>query len=562
MDNDWGRFILQAKKASSAGNYAYAETIWTAALQEAEDFGESDERLVQTLEGLADAYTKQGKYRHAEKPGRQILEISTRLYGNEDLRVANSAHNLAGIFHMQQKFGQAEPLYKMALSLKTKLLGAGHGDVIRLLQAYSDLLQKTHREAEAENLLRCAQLPAGTARAEGRPGENLPAAGQPAMAAGSSQPALNTSASMSGLKPPPLPPTMPHYAPPAPPQMRAAGPANAPNNQTSTTGPQQVVPTVQQSGSQSAGSMTGTQVSANYGQQSPILASSYNQSTGANEATLDLSPVSQTAGEAPPPQYAPGSPERLALAEKTWSEFQIAAEAALSAGKAERSLELWFQAISVAEEFPARDSRLARSLDRAGEILSRLEKYGQAEMVWGRSLQIKRSILGTYHPAVAFTANHLAGLHYLMGRYSEAEFYAMKCLEIYRHCNGAQHPNVALCLHNLACLYHVQGRYKEAEQNYRASLDIRKKVLGAEHPDTKSVTKSFADLLKTLGRDEEANELNSAASGFLTGSWKAIAIPVDQSLSLRDDSCSKCGADMKGQLKCPSCKTTRGASKR
>ena len=65
MDNDWGRFILQAKKASSAGNYAYAETIWTAALQEAEDFGESDERLVQTLEGLADAYTKQGKYRHA-----------------------------------------------------------------------------------------------------------------------------------------------------------------------------------------------------------------------------------------------------------------------------------------------------------------------------------------------------------------------------------------------------------------------------------------------------------------------------------------------------------------
>lgn len=558
MDNDWGRFILQAKKASSAGNYSYAETIWTAALQEAEDFGESDERLVQTLEGLADAYTKQGKYRHAEKPGRQILEISTRLFGNEDLRVANAAHNLAGIFHMQQKFGQAEPLYKMALSLKTKLLGAGHGDVIRLLQAYSDLLQKTHREAEADNLLRCAQTPAAASRTA-RPAEPVSPVGQPA---GSSQPALNTSGSMSGLKPPALPPTMPHYSPPAPPQMRDAGPGNGPPAQTAAAAIQSASPMGLKSGAQPGGQTSQAQVSSDYGQKNPILASSYNQSAGANEATLDLSPVAQTAGEAPPPQYAPGSPERLALAERSWSEFQIAAEAALSAGKAERSLELWFQAISVAEEFPASDSRLARSLDRAGEILSRLEKYGQAEMVWGRSLQIKRSILGTFHPAVAFTANHLAGLHYLMGRYSEAEFYAKKCLEIYRHCNGAQHPNVALCFHNLACLYHVQGRYKEAEQNYRASLDIRKKVLGAEHPDTKSVTKSFADLLKTLGRDAEANELNSQASGFLTGSWKAIAIPVDQSLSLRDDSCSKCGADMKGQLKCPSCKTTRGPSKR
>ena len=205
------------------------------------------------------------------------------------------------------------------------------------------------------------------------------------------------------------------------------------------------------------------------------------------------------------------------------------------------------------------------TLDRIGETLYRLEKYGQAEMAWGRSLQSKLRVLGSNHPAVAVTANNLAGLHYLMGRYSEAESYTLKCIEIYENGLGPEHPNVAICLHNLASLHHVQGKYQDAEPYYKRTLEIRIKSLGAEHPDTLRVSKHYADLLKTLGRNSEADNLSTRATGLISGVWKTIDIPESEALIETDDqfnaqltrnaygSCKFCGAIVKAEGKCSLC---------
>ncbi len=151
-------------------------------------------------------------------------------------------------------------------------------------------------------------------------------------------------------------------------------------------------------------------------------------------------------------------------------------------------------------------------------------------MVWWRSFQIKLRLLGNNHPAVADTSNSLAVFQYLMGRYSDAESFSKRCRSIYRTCYGPRHPNVAVCTHNLAILYHVQGRYREAEEEYKGALQVRRTVLGKDHPDTLNVTKGYADLLKTLGRHAEADALNAAASGLISGSWKAVTISDDQTL--------------------------------
>jgi tetratricopeptide (TPR) repeat protein len=427
MENSWQTLIEQARKASIAGNYSYAETIWTLALQEAEDFKATEDDLMPILEGLGESYCNQGHYRQAEKPVRQLLEIRMRKLGGAHIKTGDAAHRLAVIYHMQQKYGQAEPLYAQAFEIK-KIFGVKDPDLLRLVESYSDLFNKTQRPQKAAEL----------------------------------QEALRAK------------------------KVSASGAA-------------------------------------------PFI----------------------TQDHLPPIVLA-----KPVAGAKTWEELRDEMEQFYAQGNVDKALELANQAIALAEKFPEQDSRLARSLDRMGEMLHRSEKYGQAEMAWWRSLQIKLKVLGDNHPEVANTGNQLAGLHYLMGRFSEAENYSKKCQTIYENVYGAEHPNVAVCMHNLASLYHVQGRYGEAEVQYKRAVDIRTKTLGEAHNDTISVRKSFADMLKTLGREAEAQALSEAASGLITGTWKAVVVQGGDSLrepantcficksklAPNDDKCNVCGA--------------------
>lgn len=425
MENSWRTLVEQARKAGIAGNQSYAETIWTLALQEAEDFQASEEDLILILEGLAECFSNQGHYRQAEKPLRQLLEIQLRKSGSSHLKTGNAAHKLAVVYHMQQKYGQAEPLYAQAFEIK-RILGVKDSDLLSLVENYCDLFNKTQRPQKAAEIQTILQTKKPTANG-------------------------------------PAPFTAQQRIPPLP------------------------VPP-------------------------------------------------------PPPVGA-----------KTWETLRDEMEGFYAAGNLEKAVELANQAITVAEKFPQQDSRLARTLDRIGEFLHKAEKYGQAEMAWWRSLQIKLKVLGENHPEVANTGNQLAGLHYIMGRFSEAENYSKKCQAIYEKCYGIEHPNVAICLHNLASLYHVQGRYAEAEAEYKRAVEIRTKTLGEEHKDTVSVRKSYADMLKTLGREAEAQALSKAASGLITGSWKAVVIQSDvqlvsnlchickSKLTPVDTNCSVCG---------------------
>jgi len=452
METDWQRYYALAENAVRDGNYDYAETMWQAALQEAEEFGPVDQRLALTFEGLAEVYWYQGKFRQAERPAKQALEIYQRVRGDDHLEVGMAAHNLAMVYHAQQRYGQAEPLYKIAMSIKTKFLGAKDADVMRLLDSYADLLQKTHREAEATHLKSCID---GVATGKW----------------------ARTKAPMA---------VPPQLVPPA----TMAGPTAA--------------------------------------------------AKGAAETAVEVK-------------------------QEGWETYNASAERAYAVEDYTTALSLWNQALNIAESFAPEDSRFVHSLDRIGETLYRLEKYGQAEMAWGRSLQSKLRVLGSNHPAVAVTANNLAGLHYLMGRYSEAESYTLKCIEIYENGLGPEHPNVAICLHNLASLHHVQGKYQDAEPYYKRTLEIRIKSLGAEHPDTLRVSKHYADLLKTLGRNSEADNLSTRATGLISGVWKTIDIPESEALIETDDqfnaqltrnaygSCKFCGAIVKAEGKCSLC---------
>lgn len=157
LTESWQRFRAEAEKAKNSGNLPEAESLYFAALQEAEQFPEGDPRLTVSLESLAEFYWTQHKHAQAEALCRRILKIYEAALGKDHIDVAILANNLAMLCHLQKKYVEAESLYKQTLSIKTRELGSDHPDVIKVLENYANLLTATHRAAEAEHLKVCAQ---------------------------------------------------------------------------------------------------------------------------------------------------------------------------------------------------------------------------------------------------------------------------------------------------------------------------------------------------------------------------------------------------------------------
>ena len=63
------------------------------------------------------------------------------------------SYRYAGIHaHLRGDYTVAEPLYQRSLAIAGKALGPDHPDVAATLENYADLLRKTGRDAEAENM--------------------------------------------------------------------------------------------------------------------------------------------------------------------------------------------------------------------------------------------------------------------------------------------------------------------------------------------------------------------------------------------------------------------------
>ncbi|HEY9733078.1 MAG TPA: tetratricopeptide repeat protein [Drouetiella sp.] len=152
MEARWLSYKEQAERAVQQNKLEHAESLWYAALQDAESFPPNDPRLTITLECLAELLFKQRKYSQAEPLCERTLQIYENTIGPNHPDVGILANNLAMLYHMQDKFEQAETLYKKALNVQTKALGAKHPEVINLLGNYANLLFRVHRDAEGEQM--------------------------------------------------------------------------------------------------------------------------------------------------------------------------------------------------------------------------------------------------------------------------------------------------------------------------------------------------------------------------------------------------------------------------
>ena len=213
------------------------------------------------------------------------------------------------------------------------------------------------------------------------------------------------------------------------------------------------------------------------------------------------------------------------------------------------------QAMKLASYFGEADDRLLMSLVGLADMLQKQDKHHQAQPVLENIRQIKIITCGKLSPDVAEANNNLARCHYYAGSYDAAESAAFECTQIYEKLYGLEHLSVATSLGNIGMLYHLQGRFADAEKAYKRGVAIRTKRQGANHQDTLKLIQNYANLLRDLKRDEEANHLQALATGFMSGSWKAVSISTEDKLSLQTPTCKNCGENLDEQGVCSFCPT-------
>ena len=194
QDAAWRNHMEVSVSAYQRGNYERALKELDAALVLAEDFEESDPRLLQTLLGLALIRYEQQDYDRAEVALTRTLGLARRradlrqaelataanalalvymhtgryaeaeplfqearvdfetLYGPGHVRTAQVIGNMAGLYQSWGRLNQSEHLYRQAVPLYEKAFGPRHPELAQLLESYSALLFVMGRPDEAEAL--------------------------------------------------------------------------------------------------------------------------------------------------------------------------------------------------------------------------------------------------------------------------------------------------------------------------------------------------------------------------------------------------------------------------
>ncbi|MEX0269784.1 tetratricopeptide repeat protein [Leptolyngbyaceae cyanobacterium UHCC 1019] len=94
------------------------------------------------------------------------------------------------------------------------------------------------------------------------------------------------------------------------------------------------------------------------------------------------------------------------------------------------------------------------------------------------------------------------------GRYGAAETLYQRSLQIIEQQLGVDHPDTATSLNNLAHLYYSKRRYSEAEPWYLWAIAILFNHLEDDHPNTQMVWNNFQQFLEQVLQERRTRELS------------------------------------------------------
>jgi len=102
------------------------------------------------------ALYRQGRFREAVDPARQVLEIRKAVLGEKHPRYALGLNNLANLYREMGDYAKDEPLFRQALAIRKAVLGEQHPDYAHSLHDLAERYRWMGDYAKAEPLYRQA----------------------------------------------------------------------------------------------------------------------------------------------------------------------------------------------------------------------------------------------------------------------------------------------------------------------------------------------------------------------------------------------------------------------
>ena len=168
------------------------------------------------------------------------------------------------------------------------------------------------------------------------------------------------------------------------------------------------------------------------------------------------------------------------------------------------------RAVAAAEsapEGPGRDGVSALALAGQGAVHRAEGRFGVAEQLFVRAIELAESVFGPESIEVAYGLIELGMNFKYGGRFDDAEPLYRKAEAIVERFAGTSvHPDIASLYHNLGGLEHARGDYERAKAHARRSVELRRASIG-DHPLVALDEGALAAILDALGEDAEAELL-------------------------------------------------------
>ncbi|MGH7180330.1 MAG: tetratricopeptide repeat protein, partial [Tepidisphaeraceae bacterium] len=156
---------------------------------------------------------------------------------------------------------------------------------------------------------------------------------------------------------------------------------------------------------------------------------------------------------------------------------------------------------------PGPHAAVARTLQGLSITLQELGKLPEAESLMREALDMRRTVLPAGHTEIADTLSELGYLLHLEGKFADAEVMCREALDLDRQKRPPDELGVAFKLGKLGWLLQTEGKFAEAESLCREALEIRRRLLRPEHPDISESLNHLAVVFARSGRLAEAEPL-------------------------------------------------------
>jgi tetratricopeptide (TPR) repeat protein len=149
---------------------------------------------------------------------------------------------------------------------------------------------------------------------------------------------------------------------------------------------------------------------------------------------------------------------------------------------------------------------LAASFNELAKLFCAQQKYGEAEALYLKALDIDEHVHGADNVALIPSLSRLGIVYRIQEKFDLAEPLYLRALAIAESNFGPEDMRVAVRLNYLSGLYVASGKYHRAETLVQRSLQIYKSKLGAEHRVVGLTYMSLALIKRRQGEDTQADQ--------------------------------------------------------